>query len=324
MARVTDELLGHAADNDGIEEYDNPMPDWWIGLFLLTVVWGIGYGVNYHFLAQTSQLQQYHEEMQLASLQWPQSDTPAELSYDDDTLAAGEAIFAQQCVSCHNEGGTGGGIGPSLVDAEWVHGFDAESVRNTITDGVAAKGMPGWGAILGPDKVAKVAAYVMKLDRAEPVMAGGGDDPAEPAPSGGQAAGVPTPTDVDLAAMSDDERQAFLMELGEKVYTAGEGGIACTTCHQANGKGLPGAFPPLVGQKDHMGDCVKHAGIVIHGLQGEMVVDGATYNGVMTAQGAMLDDLRVAAVISYVRNRWGNDYGFCTPADAAAARAAAP
>lgn len=320
MAKITDEMMGHAADNDGIEEYDNPLPDWWVGLFLITIVYGIGYAVDYHFIRPTSQIQMYEEEMQLAAMQWPESDTPKELSYDAETLAAGAEIFTQQCVACHNEGGKGGGIGPSLIDAEWIHGFDADSVRNTITNGVAAKGMPAWGAILGPDKVAKVSAYVMKLPREEPVMAAAGEGDATEA--GGDEAAAGAPIDVDLGAMSDEERQTFLMELGEKVYLTGDGGIACTTCHQANGEGVPGAFPPLVGQKELMGDCVNHAGIVINGLNGEMVVNGQTYNGVMTAQGEMLDDIRIAAVISYARNSWGNDYGYCSPEDVAKARAA--
>ena len=68
-----------------------------------------------------------------------------------------------------------------------------------------------------------------------------------------------------------------------------------------DGKGTPPAFPPLVGQKDMMGDCVNHAAIVIYGLQGEIVVDGQTYNGVMTPQGDMLDDLQIAAVATYER-----------------------
>jgi mono/diheme cytochrome c family protein len=119
---------------------------------------------------------------------------------------------------------------------------------------------------------------------------------------------------------TDEEKQAFLMKLGEKVYKTGDGGIACMTCHGAEGKGTPGAFPPLVGQKDHMGDCKKHAGIVINGLQGEMVVDGVTYNGVMTPQGSMLNDLQIAAVISYERQSWGNDFGYCMPDAVASAR----
>lgn len=314
MAKITDEMMGHADDNDGIEEYDNPLPSWWVGLFVVTIVWAGYYALNWHVLAPTSQIQRYEEEMRLAAVTWP--DTPKAISFDAETLAAGQTIFEQQCVSCHAAGGVGGAIGPSLVDAEWVHGSTDEEIRTVITTGVAAKGMPAWGAILGPVTVAKVAAYVIRLPRAEPVHAPvvADEPPAE-------AEEVPDVDDVDLAAMSEEERHSYLMGLGEKVYLTGQGGIACTTCHQATGQGVPGAFPPLVGQKEHMGDCVSHAGLVINGLTGEMVVDGVTYNGVMTPQGELLNDLQIAAVISYARNSWGNDYGFCAPDDVARARA---
>lgn len=168
------------------------------------------------------------------------------------------------------------------------------------------------------------------------VACGGGEEPtpapkpAAPAPAPAPAAPAPAPAaepeaaaepEKDFASMTDEEKQAHLMKLGEEVYKTGAGGIACITCHQENGQGTPGAFPPLVGQKEHMGDCVKHAGIVINGMTGELVVDGTTYNGVMTPQGDMLDDMKIAAVISYERMSWGNDYGFCMPEDVAKARA---
>ena len=95
---------------------------------------------------------------------------------------------------------------------------------------------------------------------------------------------------------------------------------ACSTCHQENGEGTKGAFPPLKGQKDHMGDCATHAGLVIKGMTGEIEVDGVKYNGVMTPQGELLSDIEIAAVITYERNSWGNDYGDCSPADVAGAR----
>lgn len=136
--------------------------------------------------------------------------------------------------------------------------------------------------------------------------------PAEEAP--------PAQAEPDFASMSEEDQQAFLMKLGEQVYRTGEGGVACITCHMENGQGVPGAFPPLVGQKEHMGDCVNHAKIVIEGMSGELVVDGVTYNGVMTPQGDLLNDLQIAAVISYERQSWGNDYGFCSPEDVAKAR----
>ena len=110
------------------------------------------------------------------------------------------------------------------------------------------------------------------------------------------------------------------MELGEAVYkTGGSGGIPCNTCHMDNGKGTPGVFPPLVGQKDHMGDCGQHAGYVLRGLTGKITVDGVDYNGAMPAQ-SNLSDLEIAAVITYERSSWGNDYGLCLPEAVAAVR----
>lgn len=161
------------------------------------------------------------------------------------------------------------------------------------------------------------------------LVACGGSTPEapKPAPEPAKTAPAPEPApapapEKDLSTMSDEEKQAFLMEKGKDIYL--NSALACKTCHQEDGKGQKGVFPPLVGQKEHMGTCEKMAGIVIHGLSGEIVVDGDTYNGVMTPQGTMLNDLEVAAVISYARNSWGNDYGFCSPEDAAKARANPP
>ncbi len=50
----------------------------------------------------------------------------------------------------------------------------------------------------------------------------------------------------DFATLDDDAKKAYLMKRGKKVYMDGDGGLACTTCHQENGEGMPGAFPPLV------------------------------------------------------------------------------
>jgi len=145
------------------------------------------------------------------------------------------------------------------------------------------------------------------------------EKPVEKAPEPEPEPEAAAPTDAaSFAKLSEEAQHAFLMEKGAEVYSKST--LACSTCHGAEGKGQPPAFPPLVGQKEHMGDCVRHAAIVIYGLKGELVVDGQTYNGVMTPQGDMLDDLQIAAVISYERNSWGNDYGWCSPEDVAKAR----
>jgi mono/diheme cytochrome c family protein len=159
------------------------------------------------------------------------------------------------------------------------------------------------------------------------VACSGGEPPKpEPKPEPAPAPAPPPPPadpinkDADISAMSPEEKHTFLMKLGEKVYTTGDGGIACTTCHGPEGKGTPPAFPPLVGQKDWMGDCEKHAGIVINGLNGEIEVDGVKYNGVMTPQGDLLNDLQIASVITFERNSWGNTFGDCEPKDVKQAR----
>jgi cytochrome c oxidase subunit 2 len=147
----------------------------------------------------------------------------------------------------------------------------------------------------------------------------------EPAPAPVEAAPAPAAeAKPDLAAMSEEDRKAWLMKRGEVVYTqGGPGGIACITCHGPEGKGTPPAFPPLAGQKAIMGDCAQHAGIVVHGLNMPITVDGVQYTGAMPAQGTMSDE-DIAAVITYERMSWGNDAGPCLPADVAKARTSPP
>ena len=156
------------------------------------------------------------------------------------------------------------------------------------------------------------------------LVACGGSEPAPPpAPTAPKVEPEPAPEPepkVDFAALDEAGQKAHLMTLGEEVYnTGGSGGVACLTCHQATGEGLPGAFPPLKGAGDFYGDCAKHAGFVINGLTGEIEIAGTTYNSAMPAQ-ANLSDMEIAAVITFERNSWGNDDGVCTPDQVKAAR----
>lgn len=80
----------------------------------------------------------------------------------------------------------------------------------------------------------------------------------------------------------------------------------CVACHQASGAGLPGVFPPLAGSEWVIGKETTLAALVLHGASGAMTVKGATYNGVMPAFGAQLQDAELAAVLSYIRSQWGN------------------
>ena len=108
--------------------------------------------------------------------------------------------------------------------------------------------------------------------------------------------------------------KASLMAHGEQIY-----GNVCAACHQANGLGVPGAFPPLAGAGDYYGDPQSHARIIVHGLNGEIVVKGETYNGAMAPHGH-LSDYDIAAVATYERFSWGNNDGIVMPDDVKAVR----
>jgi mono/diheme cytochrome c family protein len=83
----------------------------------------------------------------------------------------------------------------------------------------------------------------------------------------------------------------------------------CAACHQATGAGLPGVFPPLAGSNWVNGHDTTVIQIVLHGVQGSLTVNGGKYNGTMPTFGAQLSDADIAAVLSYVRNHWGNKAG---------------
>lgn len=81
----------------------------------------------------------------------------------------------------------------------------------------------------------------------------------------------------------------------------------CATCHGADGQGLGSAFPPLSGSRWVTNDTTTPVRIVLHGLQGPIQVQNKTFDGIMPAFAARLSDDEVAAVLTYVRNEWGND-----------------
>lgn len=108
--------------------------------------------------------------------------------------------------------------------------------------------------------------------------------------------------------------QASLMEAGAKVY-----GNVCAACHQPDGKGLPGQFPPLAGSGAFYGDAKNMARIAVKGLSGEIVVQGVTWNQQMPSQGH-LSDYELAAAMTYARNSWGNADGIVLPTDVASVR----
>lgn len=107
---------------------------------------------------------------------------------------------------------------------------------------------------------------------------------------------------------------AVVNEAGKKVYDQ-----YCLVCHQADGNGVPNAFPPLTETEYVNGDTERLIEIVLNGLSGEIEVNGVVYNGVMVAHN-FLTDQEIADVITYVRSNFGNNAPAVTADEVAAVR----
>lgn len=169
-----DRLLDHSYD--GIQEYDNPMPRWWVHIFWITILFALLYWMNVPGIgAGKGWIANYERDMAAARARHPARAAAPRL--DDDALLAmsrmpnevaeGKAVFDMNCMPCHRADG-GGSIGPNLTDAYWVHGGRPADLLRTAHEGVPAKGMPAWGTILKPDDVASAVAYVITLRGTNP------------------------------------------------------------------------------------------------------------------------------------------------------------
>jgi nitrite reductase (NO-forming)/hydroxylamine reductase len=122
---------------------------------------------------------------------------------------------------------------------------------------------------------------------------------------------------VHQAEVAGSAVSAAQMQAGEKVFQ-----VVCMACHQADGKGLPTVFPPLAGSDYLLGNKDRAVGIVVNGLQGEVVVNGNKFNNVMPAM-VQLSDAEIADALTYVMNSWGNAAGAVSMSAVAAERARA-
>lgn len=112
-------------------------------------------------------------------------------------------------------------------------------------------------------------------------------------------------------ATTSDELEASKAR-GEEAYN-----LYCVTCHLGQGEGVPGAVPPLAKSDYLLEDIERAIHVVKYGQQGEITVNGETYNSYMAPLG--LDDEEVADVLTFVLNSWGNDYGEMVTAEQVAA-----
>lgn len=169
-----DNTTGHVWDED-LREMNNPMPRWWMWLFVLTIIFSLGYLVAYPGLGSYkgelgwTTHGEYSDEVEkankeLAPLYAQFTAKPAEaLVGDPGAMAVGERLFMNNCAQCHGSDARGSKGFPNLADADWLHGGAPARLVETITQGRQGNMPPMAAAVGTPDDVKNVAHYVLSL-----------------------------------------------------------------------------------------------------------------------------------------------------------------
>jgi len=170
---TTDHTTGHVWDED-LKELNNPLPRWWLWLFIITVVFSVAYLVLYPGMGTfkgtlnwTSRAE-HDTEARLNAARIEKTLAPfaarnaAELTSDPAALNIGRNLFLNNCATCHGSDGGGAPGFPNLGDRDWLWGGDADTVVASISQGRNGI-MPPWGEALGARGVEDMLSYVMGL-----------------------------------------------------------------------------------------------------------------------------------------------------------------
>lgn len=268
---------------DGIEEFDNPMPRWWLWTFYATIVWGVAYTIAYPawplVSSATSGLLGYstREEVavEIAAVEDANAGINARLAEAELTeisadaelngyaVSAGAAVFRTWCAQCHGSGAAGFVGYPNLLDDDWLWGGDIEAIHTTIAHGIRNEEdpdaryseMPAYGEIFEPEEISQVVNYVMSL-------------------SGG-------------------EFDAALAEPGAELFADN-----CAACHGDNGLGNVDLGAP------NLADAIW-----LYGGDEETLTETVTYSryGVMPPWTQRLSEAQIRAVALYVHQLGGGE-----------------
>jgi cytochrome c oxidase cbb3-type subunit 3 len=251
---------GHVWDGD-LQEYNNPLPRWWLFTFLISIAFSVVYlamypGLgNYQGSLGWSSARQHQERQQVLEAEAQRvlapfnSQTVEELRRNPAALAVGRNLFASECILCHGSDAQGATGFPNLTDKDWLWGGDPDTIVTTITGGRTGI-MVGWRDALGGDAaVNDVVAYVLSLS-------------GRSSPQAGDAA------------------------RGKERYDA-----ICVACHGADGKGNQALGAPNLTDNIwlHGGDVNTIRDVIANGRQGQM-----------PAQGGRLSELKVRLLAAYV------------------------
>lgn len=185
LEQEVDILLNH--DYDGIQELDNNLPPWWVGMFYASILFSFVYIGVYHFSdIGNSQLEEYQQEVRnaeiaIAAFNLAQKEAKEKKKEDGQTeeklialtdldkLAVGKETFATYCAACHGKLGEGmAGLGQNLTDEFWIHGGGIENLVQVISNGVPSTTMIPWKTALDEKQILEVASFILTLEGTNP------------------------------------------------------------------------------------------------------------------------------------------------------------
>lgn len=186
------ETTGH--EWDGLKELNTPMPRWWLWVFLLTIVWSVGYWVVYPAwptisgntkgrMGWTQHTQLKEQQREIAQVRGEYLARLHVASFDEIrndpelynyAVAAGASMFKDNCATCHGSGGEGGHGYPNLNDDDWLWGGTVEAIYITLKHGARSEHnetrdsmMPEFSGVLTRDQILAVSRYVVSLSDAK-------------------------------------------------------------------------------------------------------------------------------------------------------------
>jgi len=173
-----DNTNGHVWD-ETLREMNNPLPRWWVWMFIITIVFSLFYFAAYPAIGTYAgklgwtQVKQYEQEMEaanktIAPLYAKFAAMPVEeLATNPEAKAIGERIFMNNCAQCHGSDAHGSRGFPNLTDKDWIHGGDPAKIAETLTNGRVGMMPPMAAAVGTEDDVKNVAHYVLSLSNSD-------------------------------------------------------------------------------------------------------------------------------------------------------------
>ncbi|MGE4131121.1 MAG: cbb3-type cytochrome c oxidase N-terminal domain-containing protein [Bdellovibrionales bacterium] len=186
MSNENDQIIENH-EYDGIQEFDNPLPMWWMTTFFITVIFGFLYWIHYEFGGGPSLKQYLDTDMQEIQARQQKAAPPEDNESDLQALLAdasvadkGHGVFQAKCAVCHGQE-LQGGIGPNLTDDYWINGKGTiVDILKVMRTGVLDKGMPSWQGQVPEADLKAVAVFVAKSN---------GSNPPNPKPPQGEKVG---------------------------------------------------------------------------------------------------------------------------------------